>query len=49
MKMNSTLTPMTGESKVTLQGFILVPDADLAIVQDELVHHTKLTMEEAGC
>lgn len=36
-------------SKVILQGFILVPDADLQIVKDELVIHKKLTLEEPGC
>lgn len=36
-------------SKVILQGYILVPNVDLEVVKKELVTHTKLTMEEAGC
>ncbi len=36
-------------SKVVLQGFIVVPDSDLEIVNKELVIHRRLTLEEAGC
>ena len=35
--------------KVTLKGFILVPESDLELVQAELVNHTRLTLEETGC
>ena len=38
-----------GISKITLQGHIIVPDADLAIVKNELIVHQKLTQQEAGC
>jgi len=30
-------------------GYIVVPDADLAVVQNELVTHKKLTQKESGC
>jgi quinol monooxygenase YgiN len=36
-------------SKITLQGHIIVPDADLEIVKSELLIHTKLTEQETGC
>ncbi|MBE3654909.1 putative quinol monooxygenase [Vibrio navarrensis] len=36
-------------SKVTLRGHIIVPDADLAIVKNELPIHEKLTKQESGC
>ena len=36
-------------SKVILQGFILIPDEDLAVVIDELSIHEQLTHEESGC
>ncbi|MGX9419053.1 putative quinol monooxygenase [Vibrio sp. RC27] len=36
-------------SKVILQGYIVVPDSDLAVVKTELVNHKRLTLEEAGC
>lgn len=36
-------------SKVTLSGFILVPEQDLEIVKSELVNHRQLTLEESGC
>ncbi len=36
-------------SKVTLKGFILVPDADLPAVKRELKTHIKLTLAEPGC
>ncbi|WP_339892700.1 putative quinol monooxygenase [Neptuniibacter pectenicola] len=36
-------------AKVILQGFIIVPDSDLEVVQSELVTHKTLTLEEAGC
>ncbi|WP_417553393.1 putative quinol monooxygenase [Marinomonas fungiae] len=35
--------------KLTLKGFILVPESDLELVQTELANHTRLTLEEAGC
>ena len=35
--------------KVTLKGFILVPESELEIVQTELPNHTRLTLEETGC
>ena len=35
--------------KVTLKGFILVPESELELVQTELPNHTRLTLEEAGC
>jgi quinol monooxygenase YgiN len=36
-------------SKVTLKGYILVPDADLPAVRNELARHIAMTREEAGC
>ena len=36
-------------SKVTLKGFILVPESDLELVKNELVNHKCLTLEEIGC
>jgi quinol monooxygenase YgiN len=36
-------------SKVTLKGYILVPESKLELVKSELVNHTRLTLEEAGC
>ncbi len=36
-------------SKVTLKGFILVPESELELVKNELVNHTRLTLEETGC
>ncbi len=36
-------------AKVTLQGFILVPESDLEIVKRELLNHQRLTREEPGC
>lgn len=36
-------------SKVTLKGYILVPELELELVQNELVNHKRLTLEEAGC
>jgi len=36
-------------SKVILEGHIIVPDADLTSVQEELENHIKLTREENGC
>jgi quinol monooxygenase YgiN len=35
--------------KIILQGLIIVPDVDLDIVKSELLVHTKLTEQEAGC
>ena len=35
--------------KVTLKGFILIPESDLELVKTELVNHTRLTLEETGC
>ncbi|EPF2931068.1 putative quinol monooxygenase [Vibrio navarrensis] len=36
-------------SKVTLKGFILVPEPDLELVKNELVNHKRLTFDEPGC
>ncbi|RXJ60031.1 putative quinol monooxygenase [Candidatus Marinarcus aquaticus] len=36
-------------SKVTLKGFILVPESELELVKNELVNHKRLTLEESGC
>tara|TARA_R110001583_G_scaffold171120_3_gene324622 strand:- start:1940 stop:2281 length:342 start_codon:yes stop_codon:yes gene_type:complete len=36
-------------SKVILQGYILISDADLEKVKTELIVHSKLTKEELGC
>ncbi|HCG8655604.1 TPA: antibiotic biosynthesis monooxygenase [Vibrio parahaemolyticus] len=36
-------------TKVTLKGFILVPQSELELVKSELVNHRRLTLEEAGC
>lgn len=36
-------------SKVTLQGYIIVSDDDLASVQAELPKHAELTQKEDGC
>ena len=36
-------------SKVTLKGFILVPESGLELVKNELVNHRRLTLEETGC
>lgn len=36
-------------SKVTLQGYIVVADADLAAVERALPEHIGLTLEEEGC
>ena len=36
-------------SKITLQGYIIVPDVDLKIVTAELITHTKLSKAEVGC
>lgn len=36
-------------SKVTLKGFILVPELDLELVKSELEHHKRLTLQETGC
>jgi len=36
-------------SKVTLKGFILVPESELELVKIELVNHKRLTREETGC
>lgn len=36
-------------SKVTLKGFILVPDNEIDLVEQELKIHTDLTLKEAGC
>ncbi|ENO1832311.1 antibiotic biosynthesis monooxygenase [Vibrio vulnificus] len=36
-------------SKVTLKGFILVPESELEVVKSELVTHKRLTLEESGC
>ncbi|EGR4295698.1 antibiotic biosynthesis monooxygenase [Vibrio cholerae] len=36
-------------SKVTLKGFILVPEPELELVKNELVNHKRLTLDEPGC
>lgn len=36
-------------SKVTLEGYILVPESDLSAVESALGSHTALTRQEAGC
>jgi len=36
-------------SKIILQGYIIVPIADLDRIQIELEVHTKLTQQEKGC
>lgn len=36
-------------SKVTLKGFILVPEPELEVVKSELVTSKRLTLEESGC
>lgn len=36
-------------SKVILSGYILVPDADLAVVEAELPRHIENTRQESGC
>lgn len=36
-------------SKVVLKGFILVPEADLDVVKQELNNHKRLTLQEQGC
>jgi (4S)-4-hydroxy-5-phosphonooxypentane-2,3-dione isomerase len=35
--------------KVILKGYILVPEADLLAVRNELPNHINLTRNEAGC
>ncbi|WOI35820.1 antibiotic biosynthesis monooxygenase [Alteromonas sp. CI.11.F.A3] len=35
--------------KVTLKGFIDVPESELTLIKRELEVHTKLTQEEKGC
>ncbi len=35
--------------KITLKGYILVPEQDLEIVKRELSNHKKLTLQEQGC
>ncbi|MBV1875358.1 MAG: antibiotic biosynthesis monooxygenase [Cycloclasticus sp.] len=35
--------------KVTLEGYIIVPDSDLIVVVRELANHIKLTRQEEGC
>jgi len=34
---------------VILKGFIIVPAEDLAAVEEELINHKKLTLNESGC
>ena len=36
-------------SKVTLKGFIIVPEKDLSLIQEELINHKNLTHSEPGC
>lgn len=35
--------------KVTLKGFIVVPEDEIDLIEQELQVHTDLTLEEAGC
>jgi quinol monooxygenase YgiN len=35
--------------KVILQGFIVVPEAELEVVKSELITHKRLTLKENGC
>ena len=35
--------------KITLQGYIIVPNVDLDIVKNELKVHENLTRQEIGC
>jgi quinol monooxygenase YgiN len=36
-------------AKVTLKGYILVPEKDLQEVRRELINHRRLTLDEPGC
>lgn len=36
-------------SKVTLSGYIIVPEGELAVVKKALIEHIRLTNEEEGC
>jgi quinol monooxygenase YgiN len=36
-------------SKITLKGFILVPESEQELIKSELVIHKRLTLEESGC
>ena len=36
-------------AKVTLKGYILVPEKDLQAVRCELINHRRLTLKEPGC
>ena len=36
-------------AKVIVQGHIMVPDADMPVIQKELPAHIELTRQEAGC
>ncbi|WMN69384.1 antibiotic biosynthesis monooxygenase [Vibrio parahaemolyticus] len=36
-------------SKVTLKGFILVPEEELEVVKSALAAHKRLTLQEPGC
>lgn len=36
-------------SRVTLTGFIIVPEADLKAIEAEVPNHIRLTREEPGC
>jgi len=35
--------------KSNSKGFIIVPEADLSVVKEELINHKRLTLEEPGC
>lgn len=37
------------KSNIILQGYMIVPDADLALVKEELIIHQELTRLEEGC
>lgn len=36
-------------TKITLQGYIIVPESDLTVVKNTLVSHIELTRAESGC
>lgn len=36
-------------TKITLNGYIIVPETDLSAVKHALITHTELTLAETGC
>lgn len=36
-------------AKVILNGYIVVPNADIKAVKIDLIHHIELTRQESGC